>query len=372
MKSIERDDNTDKLPASCSGSIPVGADESVFCEIFNNNLASMLLVDPEGEQKFIKINESACQFYGYNRKQFLKLNMGDIAILSLEERQRLMKEAISKPHSNFNFVHKTSSGLLKDVEVTASPVTIKNKRVIFIIVHDVTEQKAKESELKILLDQTKADTETKGILLREINHRVKNNLSSLIGILYAEKKKSKNTLEDKQLDLLDNLINRVKGMSIAHDLLSRSGWKPISMELLSKKIIHSLKHFVPSDRSVQTEINKSSVTLDADQSQSMAVIINELFVNSLEHASAAGEKLKINIKILEKEGSIYYKYMDNGPGFSEEVLTSELYNVGLYLIKNIVEQGLRGKISLKNKNGALVEIQFPGGEKIAEIQEYKK
>ena len=658
MKSAEKDNTMEKLFESRSGLVPLGVEGAAFTEIFNNNLAPMLLVDPEDNQKIIKVNESACRFYGYKRKDFLQLTMGDINILSFEERKRLMKEAISRPHSNFNIIHKTSSELLKDVEVTASPVTVNNKKVMFIIVHDITvqkrvelqlreseerltlalegtdlgmwdwhiqtgevhydkkwaeiigytldelypltidtwrgnthpedlefidielnryftkqspvyehesrmkhkngkwiwvldrgkvfewdsngkplrmagthlditeqksvqkkleeseskfrsyfdssplvlweedhskvaeylntlpvsneeelavyldhhpeeirkclglltiinmnkasldlyeadskeqiinnlqniftpstlaayrdelvkvycksssmvysftdktlkgnlidvklemtlqsdykylatitdmtEQKNKESELKKLLDQTKADTETKGILLREINHRVKNNLSSLIGILYAEKRKSKNTLENKQLELLDNLINRVKGISIAHDLLSRSGWRPISMELLSEKIINSLKHLIPSDRSIQTEINKSSVTLDADQSQSMAVIINELFVNSLEHASAAGGKLKINIKILENKGSVYYKYRDNGPGFSEEVLTSKLYNVGLYLIKNIVEQGLRGKIALKNKNGALVEIKFPGGEKIAEIQEYKK
>ena len=367
MISVEKDIHSDILFSSISDSVSEYTGDSVFKQIFKNNHAIMLIVEPYENQSILDANEAACNFYGYSHEQIIKLKMGDINTLPLIERQKKMKETIGKPQSDLNFIHKTSSGVLKDVKVTASSISIKNKKVMFIIVHDITELKSKEFKLQKLLSQTKADTETKEILLREINHRVKNNLSSLIGILYAEKNKSKNTLEKKQTDLLNNLINRVKGISIAHDLLSRSEWKPISIGLLSEKIINSLKHLIPSDRYIKTEISQSSVLIDAEQSQSMAVIINELFVNSLEHASHPGGSLKIEIKIVEEEGSVSYKYKDNGPGFSKEVLALESFNVGLYLIKNIVEQSLRGKITLKNENGALVEIKFPGGGVLAEI-----
>ena len=519
MENVDKEINKHIITHSLSGFF---LEDTVFAQVFKNNLAIMLIVAPDENQSILEANESACNFYGYSHEQIIKLKMGDINMLPLIERQKKMKEAIGKAQSHFNFIHKTNSGVLKDVEVTASPITVKNKKVMFIIVHDITVQKKVESklresehkfrsyfessplslweedyskvveymsnlpkadkndihgyfeknpnevlkclslvdllnlnqatlnlyeakskdeivngfsriftqstlkafseelvsiykresliskefvdktlkgkelevklemkllynykylvtivdmkrsrenekELKNLLAQTRENSETKEILLREINHRVKNNLSSLIGILYAEKRKTKNALENKQLILLNNLINRIKGISIAHDLLSRSSWKPISIGLLSERIINSLKHLIPSDKSIKTESSQSSVLLDADQSQAMAIIINELFVNSLEHASQPGGSLKIDIKIEEKEGIVYYKYKDNGPGFSKEILTSKSFNVGLYLIKNIVEQSLRGKVTLKNKNGALIEIQFPGGGQIAEI-----
>ncbi|TKJ47393.1 hypothetical protein CEE34_04155 [Candidatus Aerophobetes bacterium Ae_b3a] len=174
---------------------------------------------------------------------------------------------------------------------------------VLVSIQDISETKAREKKLKELLEQTRADAETKEILLREINHRVKNNLSYFIGMLYAEIKKSGRELSQVQMEHVDNLINRVKGISIAHGLLSRSHWAPISFLTLSEKIIHSLSHLIPAGRSIETEINHSSVFLNADQSHSMAIVINELFTNCIEHAFHEGEEIKVKIEIKERKGS---------------------------------------------------------------------
>ena len=481
----------------------------------------MLLVDPSNHQ-IIDANGAAVKFYGYKRDILVTMDMRQINILPSKERHMRMKDAINKPHGFTQFVHKISSGILKNVEVYTSKIIYNEKDVIFIIVHDITEQmtvetklaesearfrsffessplslweqdysgivsyieklpvpegdnisnyfdshpeeitkctkmlkfldvnqttlkmydarskeelfcniknifttesseyfksklislynnksgfsgealhktlkgriinvkmesvllsdfralititditesKKKELKLKELLSQTKADAETKEILLREINHRVKNNLSSFIGILYAEKKQSGRELKEAQMEHVDSLINRVKGISIAHDLLSRSQWAPISLYSLSEKIVHSLNHLIPADRSIKTEITHSSVFLDADQSHSMAVVINELFTNCIEHASHEGEEIKVKFEIKKKKGKITYIYCDDGPGFSEKILNSESYNAGLYLIKNIVEQNLRGSVIMENEDGARVILQFPGGVEFEEL-----
>ncbi|MCD6398271.1 MAG: PAS domain-containing protein, partial [Spirochaetaceae bacterium] len=319
-----------------------------------------------GLVKFLNMNQSTLDLYEADSTEMMLNNFSKIFTSSTYESFRAELIFLYKHESYFadQFTDQTLIG--RRIDLKFEMRLLSDYRYI-VTITNLTELKNKEYRLQELLSQTRAASETKEILLREINHRVKNNLSSLIGILYAEKKKSKNTLEKKQEDLLNNLINRVKGISIAHDLLSRSEWKPISIGLLSEKIINSLKHLIPADRSIKTEISQSSVFLDADQSQSMAVLINELFVNSLEHASQSGGTLKIDINIVEKEGSVYYKYKDNGPGFSKEILASKSFNVGLYLIKNIVELSLRGELTLKNKSGALIIIQFPGGGQIAEI-----
>lgn len=126
-------------------------------------------------------------------------------------------------------------------------------------------------------------------------------------------------------------------INIVHDLLSRFKWTPSSLFSVSEKIIHSLKHLIPADRTINTIITQSSVFLDADQSHSMAVIINNLFTNCIEHAFLDGQEIRVNIEIREKKEEITCIYKDNGPGFSEKVLKSESYNVGLYPIKNIAE-----------------------------------
>ena len=265
------------------------------------------------------------------------------------------------------------SGKYLCLEVLKVPLFDDNGKLIGIVgsARDVTEQKRIEKRLEDLLQQTeadaKADVETKEILLREINHRVKNNLSSFIGMLYAEKKQSRRNLNEAQMEHVDSLINRVKGISIAHELLSRSRWAPISLFTLSEKIVHSLNHLIPVDRFIKTKITPSAVSLDTDQTHSMAVVINELFSNCIKHAAGAGEETEVSIEIKEKKGKITYIYSDNGPGFPEEVLNSESYNVGLYLVKNIVRQNLMGTVKIENKDGARVIIQFPGGVKFEEL-----
>ena len=131
MKKAEKS-NSNNLQSDNS----ISMEDSVFQTVFNNNQTIMLLVDPDNNQRIIDANEAALKFYGYTREQFLELNMGNITIISEEEQHTKMKETTKRPHSHFHFVHTTSSGLKKDVEIHASPIVYNNKNAMFIIVHD--------------------------------------------------------------------------------------------------------------------------------------------------------------------------------------------------------------------------------------------
>lgn len=316
--------------------------------------------------KILDVNPATLRLYDAQSKEDLYWNLDNVFAESAYE---FFKGELICLYKNEQFfsaetIGRTLTG--RTIEIKLEMALLYDNRVLVTIM-DITELKRKETELMELLKQTKADTETKEILLREINHRVKNNLSAFIGMLYAEKRQSDHKMEDTQLVLIDSMINRVKGISIAHNLLSRSGWTPISVYTLSEKIIHSLSHLIPTDRLIETKITPSLVFLNADQSQNMAVVINELFANCIEHAANAGEKIKVKIEIKESKGKISCIYSDNGPGFPEKVLNSGFHNVGLYLIKNIIRQNLRGTVKMENKDGARVILQFSGGTEFEEL-----
>ncbi|MCK5673364.1 MAG: PAS domain S-box protein [Spirochaetales bacterium] len=314
----------------------------------------------------------------------LNMNQATLDLYEIENREQMINEfpKVFTP-STFEsfkeelvFLYRNESTILSlftDTTFAGNNIDVKFEMTRLIdskylaTITDITEVNKRESELKKLLEQTKADSETKEILLREINHRVKNNLSSFIGMLYAEKKQSGSDLDAVQMEHVDNLINRIKGISIAHEMLSRSQWAPISVYKLAEKIIHSLNHLIPRDRIIDVKLKPSNIFLDADQSHSTAILLNELFSNSIEHASHPGETIEVEIEIKEKKGTIFLLYRDSGPGYSEEILKSEFKNVGMYLIKNIVEQSLRGTFQISNKNGAKIEIEFPGGSKLEEL-----
>ena len=278
--------------------------------------------------------------------------------------EELISLYIKKPLITLYFQDETRKGNIIDVKLE---MRLLSDYKYLVTIVDLTEIKKNELFLSKILAQTKADSETKEILLREINHRVKNHLSSFIGMLYAEKKQSGTDSNTVQMEHVDNLINRVKGISLAHELLSKSQWAPISINKLTEKIIHSLQHLIPKDRIVDVKLKPSDIFLDADQSHNTAILINELFTNTIEHASHPGENLVVEIEINKTKESITLLYRDNGPGYPDEILNSEFYNVGMYLIKNIVEQSLRGVFKISNDNGAKIEIEFPGGSKLEEL-----
>lgn len=316
--------------------------------------------------KIIDVNPATLKLYNAQSKEDL---LWSLSRVFTEEAYSSIKDELIYVYNKEKIpARETTNRLLngKVINILVETAYLSDNRYIKIIT-DITEQKQIENNLVGLLAQTKADSETKEILLREINHRVKNNLSSFIGMLYAEKKQSSGNKNLVGMDHVDSLINRVKGISLAHELLSRSQWTPVSFYKLTDKIIHSLNHLIPKDRKVDVSLLPSNILLDADQSHGTAILINELYSNSIEHASHPGEKLEVKIEIKEKNETIFLLYRDSGPGYPEKVLQSDFSNVGMYLIANIIDQSLRGSFIISNDKGAKIEIEFPGGSRLEEL-----
>lgn len=318
--------------------------------------------------KIKDVNPASIRMYEADSKEDLLKGIGS---LFTKEAFDIFKEELVCFYNKERFFSSETTGKTfkgKVIKTKLDMSMLSDFRVL-VTITDITESKNKELELRELLSQTQSDAITKGILLREINHRIKNNLSSFIGMLYAERKRSKSKNKEMQRELVNNLINRIKGISIAHEMLSSSQWSPIPISTLTERIIHSLKYLIPKDRKISTKINSSEIMLDADQTHSIAIIVNELFTNSIEYASNPESPLEIVIDIfLTEEGDIKLIHSDNGPGFPENIIAFENYNVGIYLIKNIVEQNLKGVFRMKNFNGAVTEIQFPGGSRFDQFR----
>ncbi len=130
--------------------------EARFKNMFTQNKAVMLLIDPKNKQQILDANGAAEKFYGYSRKSLLKMNMGGINLISDEERGSIMKKAMKSPTSFFQFKHRLKNKEIRDVEIYASPILQSGKPLMFTIVHDVTERIKAETErnrLAVLVEQ---------------------------------------------------------------------------------------------------------------------------------------------------------------------------------------------------------------------------
>ncbi|MBN2004772.1 MAG: response regulator [Anaerolineae bacterium] len=202
--------------------------------------------------------------------------------------------------------------------------------------------------------QIQRDAERRAVLLREVNHRVKNNLAAIVGFLYAELSHTAASERTR----LQELITRVQGLATVHNLLSASEWAPLPLTELTKQVINSALDMVPPDRRVTFQVTPSSTKVSPTLAHHLALIINELATNVIKHALRPSEVGRIDVQITEQENIVRIEFHDNGPGYPEALLRLEKYNVGFDLIHRIVQQNLQGKLTLLNNHGAVTVIEF--------------
>lgn len=211
---------------------------------------------------------------------------------------------------------------------------------------DVTERKRAE-------DKILASLHEKEILLREIHHRVKNNLQIIASLLYLQ---SINITDTFTLDILRESRSRVKSMALIHEKLYRSeDLALIPFATYLKSLIDNLKEaYGVSDETVTigVTITPPDLSLSIETGIPCGLIINELISNSLKHAFKDGRKGVITIAMTQGGTHDYTMIIsDNGVGFPRDVDFKKTSSLGLQLVNNLVLQ-LEGDISLDCSSGS--------------------
>jgi len=208
-----------------------------------------------------------------------------------------------------------------------------------------------------LYEQARRDAETKSVLIDEINHRVKNNISTIIGLLYAEQRYAQAEAQAAYQSIIGDMVNRLHGLATVHSMLSASEWAPLRLNELASQIIRSSWQTLPHDRRLSVDVSPSPVMVTADQAHNLALVINELATNTIKHAMQR-DTAQITVRIGLDGDKILFEFRDDGPGYPEDVLHLEHYSAGLDLAQNIVRKSLRGALSLHNDRGAVTTIQI--------------
>jgi two-component sensor histidine kinase len=213
-----------------------------------------------------------------------------------------------------------------------------------------------------LLAQARRDSETKTLLLNEVNHRVKNNMASIIGLLEMESNREIKSEPDYQSALTD-LRNRISGLATVHNILSSNQWSPVQLELFTRKIIENAASSSPLGRKVTIDIisQDKNLWINARQATALALIINELTTNSVRHAFPLKEKGTITVTIRKEDkdsNRIRLIFADDGPGWPQDIIDGTGGNVGMQVMRLSVASPLNGEIKFENHNGAVAIVTF--------------
>ena len=215
------------------------------------------------------------------------------------------------------------------------------------------------SERKKAEEKIREYAVSKELLLQEVNHRVKNNLYTINGLLFKEKEKLiRVSKKSDNIKFLDDITYRVDSLSSVHSLLSASEWKPLSIS----KIFYDIakQYFIKSQPDIIHNVgkNKAKEMADSFQAHHLAMVYNEILTNSSKHYKASLKELKISTTITSDSKKIYITIKDNGVGFPQKIIDGDYSNtgIGFDLIFGIVEQSLGGSVKLYNDNGAGVVL----------------
>jgi|Deesub1362A_J573_1020465.scaffolds.fasta_scaffold00013_16 two-component sensor histidine kinase/HAMP domain-containing protein len=232
-----------------------------------------------------------------------------------------------------------------------SQIELEEEIGVLLTITDITEQKLAQERIKASLKE-------KEVLLKEVHHRVKNNLQVISSLLSLQA----GYVNDKQaLELFKESQNRVRSMAIIHERLYQSkDLGRIDFRGYVRDLADNLfrSYGVDSGR-IMLNVNVDNVFLGVDMAIPCGLIVNELVSNSLKYAFPEGRKGEIRIDLFpEGEKNLVLIVKDNGIGFPEELDFRNTETLGLQLVNTLTEQ-VGGTITLSREGGTMFKIVLP-------------
>ncbi|MBZ0202996.1 MAG: PAS domain S-box protein [Ignavibacteria bacterium] len=315
----------------------------------------VMVKDFKGVYEFV--NSAAADFIGREREDIIGKTDSDLLSPEVAEEISAKEKIVLSDGISINYelcaVH--PDGTLKTFLSTKGVLRNSKNRIIglFGIARDVTQLKKKEEEISKSLKE-------KETLLKEIHHRVKNNLQIVASLLrlqsgYVKDPESKKYFLDSQ--------NRIHSMAIIHEKLYGSkSLAEIDLKLYLEQLVSNLVYSLDIDTlkiKIITEI--ASLNIDLDHAIPVGLIVNEILTNSFKYAFPGEMGGEIIIKAAEDKDIVSISLSDNGVGFPGNTNIKDYDSLGLQLVQTLTESQLSGKLEMKSTGGGGVnfEISFP-------------
>ena len=308
--------------------------------------------------RILKINSSLAEFYdlahpdealGKSDEDFYSPRMAEQA-----RRKELNILASGEPLINYEeFVERPQTGGFW-LASTKLPLRDAYGSIIgtFGLSRDITERKRHTQEIERSLEE-------KNILLREINHRVKNNLAIISSLIALQERESENRESAK---ILEELRGRIYSIALVHERLYRSeNFSSISVgDYLADLTGTVMSIFADAGPEIDISIDAGNIVLPLDTAVPLGLILNELLTNSVKHAFPSGPtaERRIAIEGSRLNGELIFTIRDNGAGYPQPFQPDTATGLGFTLIQALLAQ-IEGRITVENREGAWSRITLP-------------
>ena len=232
------------------------------------------------------------------------------------------------------------------LDLLVMPLIQSSDRIgAIVLLHNVTELRRRDRELV-----------TKDATIREIHHRVKNNLQTVSALLRLQSRR----IEDEGARVaLEEAVRRIASIALVHETLSTSLEETVGFDEVLDHLVTNAMELSP--RMSEIEIRRIGVvgTLEPRVATPLALVVTELIHNALEHGLARKGNL-LSIEIIRDDALCSIAIADDGEGLPLEFEVSASANLGLQIVRTLTENELQGKLSLEQRNpGTRASLTFP-------------
>ena len=324
--------------------------EARFRTVFEEAGDGMLIVDP-ATLEILVFNETASTQRGFSREEFARLNVMDLQVMrTREEVDELFRSILDGEVRRYHTQHRCRDGSILEGAVISTPMTLKGRRQILAIIRDVTEENAMVQAL------TDSNHE-KEILLREIHHRVKNNLQIVSSLLRLQAHQTGDPVFE---ELLAESHNRINSMALVHEELYESeALADIDFREYLRKLSERLLRVYARGGHVALDIRAEKAHFPIDTAIPLGLILNELLSNAFKHGLPAGRTGTVTIGLVPSGDDWELTVGDDGAGLPEGFVPGETGTLGMQLLFSLADQ-LGGSFEiLTPETGAAFRLRFP-------------
>ncbi|MBC7350382.1 MAG: PAS domain S-box protein [Candidatus Aminicenantes bacterium] len=309
------------------------------------------LTEDRRPAQFVEANELACRLSGYTKEELMELTPFDLVVP--EERAAVNQsnlEISQKKQRIFERTFLTKDGRPIPCEFSSHFFEMNGQPTILAIARNITERKKAEESLRAALRE-------KDVMLKEIHHRVKNNLQVMASLLRLQ---AAQLTEKKAREAFRKSQTRIRSMAMIHERLYQSGnLASVDFADYVEKLVTHLYVLYEVDQSrVHFRNEVGEIGLDINQAIPCGLIVNELVSNALKYAFPGSKKGELLVKMFRDEnGRIHLVVKDTGRALPARIDIHSSETLGFQIINDLTKQ-LNGTLEYRRDGGNEFEITF--------------
>ena len=320
--------------------------EQRFQSYVEHSPVGIFVTDPKGF--YVDVNPAACLLTGYDQAELLKMNLMDYVVPEWKPAAvRHFQMATEQGYAMGEVEIQRKEGARRFWMVTAMKLTATR---FLGFVDDITERRRAETEIRQNLRE-------KEVLLKEIHHRVKNNMNVITSLLSLQAREIHG--EDQAVAALNESIQRVRSMALVHEKLYQvSDLSKIPFREYIETLVQELLTIHDAQNRISVNYQVEPLKLSINLAIPCGLILNELITNALKHAFPQLDRGHIGVALATTEAGYRLTVSDDGKGMPESVDIASAESLGLHLVHILIEQ-LVGQFVINRAQGTEIQITFP-------------